>query len=67
MPINRPVKVTMKDGRTFAGLRTGRASAHLLEPVNVHAFWASHEPSLTISPVDMLSFHVDQYLPLTLS
>src|SRR5690349_21658250 len=24
--------------REFAGLRTGRASAHLLEPVNVHAY-----------------------------
>ena len=36
-------------------------------PVNVQDRLASHVPSLTIRPVDMLSFQVDQYLPVTLS
>ena len=36
-------------------------------PVNVQDFLASQVPSLTMMPVDMLSFHVDQYLPVTLS
>jgi len=39
----------------------------LYVPVNVHAFFASHVPSLIIMPVDMLSIHVAQYLPVTLS
>jgi len=36
-------------------------------PAKVQFFWESQVPSLTINPVDMLSFHVDQYLPVTLS
>src|SRR5687768_15891489 len=36
-------------------------------PVKVHAFFASHVPWLTIIPVDMLSIHVLQCLPVTLS
>src|SRR5215510_6612030 len=37
-------------------------------PVKLQALLeASHVPSLTMMPVDMLSFHVDQYLPDTLS
>src|SRR5262245_32607930 len=37
-------------------------------PVKVQFFpCASQVPSLTISPVDMLSFQVDQYFPVTLS